>query len=141
MITVNLNFEDDIVIYDGVWQWDEGLTLKLEGVDLEKEIEVHFGNKTTNPAIVKSVVDGVVEVPNILLEEPYDIEAWVFVDNETTKGIFIHVQKRPKPSDFVSTAESKNELEDCKVELEAVDVALDGIIDMQNSYIEGGDVV
>ena len=96
---------------DAVYQWDQNHTLNIEGENSQDVTTVHFTNKSRDRAIVCETtdVDGakVVNVPNELLEEPYDVIAYVHIYNDnhakTVEIINIPLIKRAKPTDYQFT--------------------------------------
>ena len=93
---------------DAVYQWDQNHTLNIEGENSQDVTTVHFTNKSRDKAIVCETtdVDGVkvANVPNELLEEPYDVIAYVHIYNDnhakTVEIIHIPLIKRAKPTDY-----------------------------------------
>jgi len=95
---------------DKVYQWDQNHTIKVMGLDLDYAPAIHFCNKLSTEAIVvhsEKVEDGfTAPIPNILLQEPYNIFAYVHiydVNNESAKTIelvTIPLVKRIKPSEY-----------------------------------------
>lgn len=98
------------VTVTGLTQWDYGQQLKIKGLGLSSNTEVHFSNNAEKEALVMQASasgdDLVVEVPNVLLEKDKDITAWVYTDTgtsgETIRTIFLPVYTRIKPADYVS---------------------------------------
>lgn len=78
-----------------VYQYDYGLILKIEGLDLPNVFEVHFTNTDNVPAIERiGSNDGIVVVPDILLKSAKNIIAYIYLhtsdsDGETVKTITI----------------------------------------------------
>ena len=93
---------------DAVYQWDQNHTLNIEGENSQDVTTVHFTNKSRDKAIVCETtdVDGVkvANIPNELLEEPYDVIAYIHVYNDnhakTVEIIHIPLIKRAKPTDY-----------------------------------------
>lgn len=93
---------------DSVYQWDLNRRLAIRGLDYDSAPAIHFSNKKSTEALVvqSTIEDGVIycEVPNILLQEPYDIVGYVCesLDQELTtyETIRIPVNKRVKPADY-----------------------------------------
>lgn len=98
---------------DYLTQWDcnRKIYLSLDYYELSDAPEVHFFNQNSSEALVvlSTISEGMVEVdvPNILLQEPYTIFAHVYVnENGSQKSIAylpLLVRKKPKPSDYVYT--------------------------------------
>lgn len=74
-------------------QWDHGQKLRIYGLSLPRVIQVHFCDKTCETAYVRIAYkqeDGhsEVDVPNILLQNKYDIHAFIyFTDYEEAIGV------------------------------------------------------
>lgn len=93
---------------DSVYQWDLNRRLAIRGLDYDSAPAIHFSNKKSTQALVvqSTIEDGVIycDVPNILLQEPYDIVGYVCecLDQELTthEMIRIPVKPRVKPADY-----------------------------------------
>lgn len=94
---------------DRVYQWDQNHILSIRGLEVTQAPAIHFCNKKSDTALVvqsKIDSDGVitVNVPNILLESPYDIIAYVHLydsnNAKTIEVINIPLIKRVKPDDY-----------------------------------------
>ena len=96
-------------VKNALWQYDYGVTLRLQGLELPAAVEVHFatvergGESETRIGVT---TDGVTEVkiPNALLEldrtQDYNIYAFVYLADETSGHteykICMTVRSRPK---------------------------------------------
>lgn len=111
MITAVFTDNSDYARATGLWQWDYGQRLRIEGLTLPTAVEIHFalteqfGDAITRVGTTK---DGVTEVviPDSLLENQaagatYEIYAWIYLadktSGETIKRISMQVKRRPKP--------------------------------------------
>lgn len=98
----------------GLWQYNYGEVLRIQGLELPAAVEIHFalqasgGDSETRAGITK---DGITEViiPDSMLENGdtafnYDIYAFVYLANKssgwTECKIKIPVKSRSKPSNF-----------------------------------------
>lgn len=114
MITAVFTDNSDYARATGLWQWDYGQRLRIEGLHLPAAVEIHFalaefaGDAITRVGTTK---DGVTEVviPDSLLENQaagatYEIYAWIYLadktSGETIKRISMQVKCRPKPEGF-----------------------------------------
>ena len=96
---------------DSVYQWDLNHTLQITGISVTNAPTVHFTNKKRDTAIVvqSKIVDDVITapVPNELLQEPYNVIAYVhtYDDNhaKTIETVNIPVRPRAKPDDYQFT--------------------------------------
>ena len=89
---------------DYFYQWDSNQTLTLSD-DLANIATVHYENPDSDVAYMVDVVNGVANVPNILLQKASDIIVWVYIDEEsrTMFSKTFKVYARQKPSGYVYT--------------------------------------
>ena len=111
MITAVFTDNSDYARATGLWQWDYGQRLRIEGLKLPTAVEIHFAlTEQSGDAIprVGTTKDGVTEVviPDSLLENQaagatYEIYAWIYLadktSGETIKRISMQVKRRAKP--------------------------------------------
>lgn len=114
MITAVFTDNSDYARATGLWQWDYGQRLRIEGLKLPAAVEIHFAlTEQSGDAIPRVGItkDGVTEVviPDSLLEHQaagvtYEIYAWIYLadktSGETIKRISMQVKRRPKPEGF-----------------------------------------
>lgn len=114
MITAVFTDNSDYARATGLWQWDYGQRLRIEGLTLPTAVEIHFAlTEQSGDAITRvgTTKDGVTEVviPESLLEHQaagatYEIYAWIYLadktSGETIKRISMQVKCRPKPEAF-----------------------------------------
>ena len=118
MITAVFTDNDDYAHAYGLWQWDYGQQLRIEGLHLPTAVEIHFALQETGGEAITRVgttKDGVttVTIPDSMLEgnratwtadKAYNIYAWVYMSDklsgETIKRITMQVKSRPKPEAF-----------------------------------------
>lgn len=114
MITAVFTDNSDYARATGLWQWDYGQRLRIDGLKLPTAVEIHFAlTEQSGDAIprVGTTKDGVTEVviPDSLLENQaagatYEIYAWIYLadktSGETIKRISMQVKCRPKPEGF-----------------------------------------
>lgn len=104
-----------------LWQWDTGRTL---AVDADCS-QVHFSNKVFGRSIDVDASDGVVIIPDILLQTDKDLNVWAFVgtaENGYTKiSKTFKVNRRNKPSDYVFTPPDQTSLEEIKERIDALE--------------------
>lgn len=109
------NFENDTYKrVTGLWQWDYGQVLRIQGLNLPKAVEIHFSLQEADGEAVRRVgftKDGVTDVviPESMLEneetiDSYNIYAFIYLTNETSGQteykICMPVKARPKPEAF-----------------------------------------
>lgn len=118
MITAVFTDNDDYAHAYGLWQWDYGQQLRIEGLHLPTAVEIHFALQETGGEAITRVgttKDGIttVTIPDSVLEgnstvwtaeKTYNIYAWVYLSDkssgETIKRITMQVKSRPKPEAF-----------------------------------------
>ena len=107
MIKANFNSYNAYVT-DSLYQWDINQVLSINGLNLDVVPEIHFNNKVMAHAIVKQAesVGGIIKVmiPNSLLQEPFDIIAYVGIYEaevfKTIEKVEIPVLKKERPDDY-----------------------------------------
>ena len=118
MVTAEFTDNDDYARTYGLWQWDYGQQLRIEGLHLPTAVEIHFALQETGGEAIPRVgttKDGIttVTIPDSMLEgnsaawtaeKTYNIYAWVYLSDklsgETIKRITMQVKSRPKPEAF-----------------------------------------
>lgn len=145
MITAVFTDNSDYARATGLWQWDYGQRLRIEGLKLPTAVEIHFalaefaGDAITRVGTTK---DGVTEVviPDSLLENQaagatYEIYAWIYLadktSGETIKRISMQVKCRPKP-------EGRDTPEDAEIFREAIE-AVNASADRAEAAREGAE--
>lgn len=109
------NFEDEnYKRVTGLWQWDYGQVLRIQGLNLPNAVEIHFSLQESGGEAKKRVgftKDGVTDVviPDSLLEneeaiDDYNAYAFVYLTDDasgqTEYKICMPVKARPKPEAF-----------------------------------------
>lgn len=82
------------------YQWDLNRQIYVEDKNLEV---VHFCNRTDECSLTVEVVNGVANVPNILLQDSFDIKVFAYDENTTWYEQVFKVKARTKPDDYVYT--------------------------------------
>lgn len=135
MITAVFTDNSDYARATGLWQWDYGQRLRIEGLKLPTAVEIHFAlTEQSGDAIprVGTTKDSVTEVviPDSMLENQaagatYEIYAWIYLvdktSGETIKRISMQVKCRPKPEAF----EAPGDAELFRDAIEAVNASAD----------------
>lgn len=105
----------------GLWQWDYGQVLRIQGLDLPTAVEIHFSLQEKGGEAVTRVgttKDGVTDVaiPDSMLENngsavDYFIYAFIYLTDETSGQteykISMQVKARPKPEAFDSPEDAE----------------------------------
>lgn len=116
MIIVDYN---DIGIKRGLWQYDFGQVLRIQGGNLKSAVEIHFSLQETGGEAVTRIgttKDGVTDVviPDTMLinddiDDKYNIYVYIAdrESGETEKKFALEVKSRPKPEAFDATEDKK----------------------------------
>lgn len=109
---VQVNFVNDYktVTTSPLTQWDYGQELQISGLTLPTAVQIHYATKNSQAATrFVAYQQGeywVAKIPNALLEEGVDINAYIYTtdtdEGQTVKHIIIPVIPRLKPEDFIS---------------------------------------
>lgn len=103
-----------------LWQWDTGRKLKVDA----DCTQVHFSNKVYGRSIDVDVVNGVADIPDVLLQSDKEITAWAFVgasyDGFTKISANFKVNKRNKPADYVFTPTDQTTIDEIKAIAQSV---------------------
>lgn len=93
MVTAVFTDNDDYARTYGLWQWDYGQQLRIEGLHLPTAVEIHFALQETGGEAIPRVgttKDGIttVTIPDSMLEgnraawtaeKAYNIYAWIYL--------------------------------------------------------------
>lgn len=101
----------DKIEVPGLTQWDRGQELEVTIPDLPESLEAHFSYKGAGTAYVVEATgtDGtaVIPIPNIICTQNRDAVCWIYYTDgdsgETVKTIYLPIEAREKPSDYVYT--------------------------------------
>lgn len=118
MIIVDYN---DIGIKRGLWQYDFGQVLRIQGGNLKSAVEIHFSLQETGGEAVTRIgttKDGVTDVviPDTMLinddiDDKYNIYVFIYIadreSGKTEKKFALEVKSRPKPEAFDATEDKK----------------------------------
>lgn len=120
------------------WQWDYGLELVINGLDLPFAFETHYSNQPTSGETTTQIgQNNTVIIPDIYLTTGDFIYAFIYLhdgedDGETEYRIIIPVKKRPKPTNYEPTPVQQDAITeaiaalDAAVEQTAADVVRTG---------------
>lgn len=79
------------------YQWDLDRQVIVEDNTI---VEVHFCNRTDDCSLVVEVIDGLANVPNVLLQNSFDIRVFGYDGKATRFDKVFKVKARTKPSDY-----------------------------------------
>lgn len=104
------------------WQWDKDQRLIVEDSSIS---EVHFSNKTSDCALVCEVYEEggkrLVNVPNILLQNVWDIRVYAYRTSYTMTEKYFKVTERSKPADYIYTETEIKDYEDLKARIDEIE--------------------
>ena len=148
------NTQNKFAITGGLWQYDYGQKLRIQGLALPAAVEIHFSLQETGGESVTRVgvtKDGVTDVPipdsmieNNGANRDYKIYAFIYLTDETSgetiRKIVMPVRSRPKPEAFNAPEDAElfreaiaavNEaVENAKAAEKAVREQILGLVDM-----------
>ena len=110
VIEAKFSSRDRKCVIGPLWQYDYGQILRITGIDLPENYEVHFSNDPRGVAKrIHGNVDGV-RIPAEYLKSGSSIFAWLYLhhsedDGSTKFQIEIQVRRRAKPIDYVPETE------------------------------------
>ena len=115
----------DACVRDLVWQYDYGLTLQFEGIELPDAYETHFSNALRG-GTAKTVIGGAdgVCIPDEYLAAGTTVYAWIYLhagedDGETVYSIMIPVKARAKPTNEAPTPQERSAISETIAALQA----------------------
>ena len=127
-------------IYDGrdnFYQWDKGTKLIVYD---ESITEVHFANcLCSNARRCEVYSDGpvrVVDVPDVLLTETYDIRVWGFDGNSTKHCQSFEVEKKTKPDNYIYTPEEQQTWEVLTAKVESMEEYMSAMMEAMAYFNE-----
>lgn len=82
------------------YQWDLDRQIIVEDSSI---VEVHFCNRTDECSLVVDVVDGLANVPNIILTNSFDVRVFGYDGKATLHDEVFKVKPRTRPADYVYT--------------------------------------
>lgn len=104
------------------WQWDLNQRLIVDDASIN---EVHFSNRTDDGSLICEVFeeDGkrLVNVPNILLQDIWDIRVYAYCVDYTKIEEKFKVYKRGKPADYVYTETEIKDYDDLKARVDEIE--------------------
>ena len=120
---------------DGLWQWDYGQILQIEGLDLPAVTEIHFAQAGKAKTVLGETTASVcrVAIPNAMLQSADQIKAYIYLhqgedDGETEYQIILPVRARAQPETYDSEDPTIQEEYDALVQAEdLLNNALSGI--------------
>ena len=104
IVTASLERGRTTVTTRRLWQYDYGMKLRLEDIDLPESYEVHFSNASAGEAVTAIGSGREAAIPDQVLTAGETVHAWLYLhtgeaDGETVYHIIIPVFPRPAPGD------------------------------------------
>ena len=141
------NLEGDLKMFtlrdgrDYLYTWDLNRQVIVEDLSIT---EVHFCNRTDDSALVVEVKDEdglrVADIPNIILQQPWDIRVYAYCPGSYTKvEEVLKVKARCKPADYVYTETEIKNYEALEQQLNEVNerlTAIEGIGSCTSYYFD-----
>ena len=93
---------------DFLYQWDLNRQVIVDDPTIT---EVHFCNGLEDYSLVVKVVDGKANIPNVLLQNSFDIKVFAYDGESTRYDAVFEVKAKARPSDYVYTEEQKYTIE------------------------------
>ena len=118
---------------DCFYQWDLNRQIKVGDNTIN---ELHFCNKTDDCSLVVEVVNGVANVPNLLLQTDWDIRVYGYCADYTKIEKRFKVVARTKPADYVYTETEIKNYDDLQKEIDALREQVENINPGENKELE-----
>lgn len=117
-----------------LYQWDLNRQIAVNDADVT---EVHFCNRTDDCSLVVEVKNGVADIPNILLQETWDIRVYAYCTEYTKIEERFKVKARTKPSDYIYTETEVKTIEAIEQRINDLEASFhDNIDEAVREYIE-----
>ena len=100
------------------YQWDLNRKLLVQDASIT---EVHFCNRTEECSLVVEVVDGIANVPNILLQDNFRIKVYGYDGEATKHSATFGIIARSKPADYIYTETDVKRFESLETRLAALE--------------------
>ncbi|MCB5878414.1 hypothetical protein LIR51_26765 [Blautia producta] len=107
MIIVNFSENNTYAEGYGLWQWDYGQIMRIQGLKLPTAVEIHFSMDGGEPITrIGTTKDGVTDVaiPDSILEHSGRYKAYIYITDEASGSteyvVGGNVKERPKPESF-----------------------------------------
>lgn len=126
------------------YQWDLNRKIVVDDASMK---EVHFCNRTGSCSLVRDVyeVNGlyVADVPNILLQDNWDIKVYGFDTSYTKHAITFNVVARTKPESYIYTETEQLKWEQIEERIDQIEengVSQNVIKETVEKYLEENDI-
>lgn len=117
-----------------VYQWDTNVAVSIDDPRVK---EAHFCNRTSDCSLVVEVKDGIANVPNIILQQKYDVKVFAYDGKATLFEQTIKVVERTRPADYVYEETEIIRYEDISKRMNALEENLGStVVEEVNKYME-----
>lgn len=117
-----------------VYQWDTNVAVSIDDPRVK---EAHFCNRTSDCSLVVEVKDGIANVPNIILQQNYDVKVFAYDGKATLFEQTIKVVGRTRPADYVYEETEIIRYEDISKRMNALEENLGSTVAEEvNKYME-----
>lgn len=103
---------------DSFYQWDIDRQIIVEDSTIT---EVHFCNRTDECSLVVEVVNGLANVPNVILQKSFDFRVFGYDGKATRYDDTFKVKARTKPTDYVYTEVEIKRYEDLNKRIDEIE--------------------
>lgn len=116
------------------YQWDLDRQVIVEDSTVT---EVHFCNRTGDCSLVTEVVDGLANVPNIILQKSFDIRVFGYDGKATLHEKTFKVKPRSQPADYVYTETVVKSIDELMEAVEQVNTKANEFFELVDEYSMG----
>lgn len=116
------------------YQWDLDRQVTVDDSSI---IEVHFCNRTDECSLVVDVVDGKANVPNIILQNSFDIRVFGYDGKATLHEKTFKVKARTQPADYVYTETTVKRIDEVLAKAEEAAELASTTANELYEYVEG----
>lgn len=113
------------------YQWDLDRQVTVDDTTIT---EVHFCNRTDECSLVVEVIDGLANVPNILLQNSFDIRVFGYDGKATRFDKVFKVKPRTQPSDYIYTETAIKSIEEILTAAEQVGTITNEFYEFVDEY-------
>ena len=86
------------IIGDSLHQWEANRQVKITGEIVD---EVHFAKVNDTDALIVAPVDGVANIPDVLLQDTKNLIVYAMYERHTIGSAVFGITPRPKPQDYI----------------------------------------
>ena len=113
------------------YQWDIDRQVIVDDPSI---VEVHFCNRTNECSLCVDVVDGLADVPNIILQNSFDVRVFGYDGKATLHEKTFKVKPRSQPADYMYTETVVKSVEEVITAAEQVATITDEFYEFVDEY-------